>query len=258
MPNTRQRLSVSISLNASRLALAAALAGSLLLTGCAAGVTAVDQASTQPQVRANIIYVQAFNASADQVKLDGGMAQKLKTMVSGGSAEGEKTRAALDTREAVSDEIVRKLQSKGLNAVRLDGTAPAGANALIVAGDFEKIDEGQRRRRLLIGLGAGKSEVGAAVQILYKPVNGMPIPLQRFSADADSGHVPGVAETAGVGAVAGHVAMSAAAGTAAHGVTESRHDSISADAKRLADSIATQVAAANATHGWMLPARAEG
>jgi hypothetical protein len=157
----------------------------------------------------------------------------------------------------VSNEIVRQLQSIGLPAARADGPAPAGRNALIVQGEFRTIDEGKRRRRVLIGLGAGKSEVGASVQILYKPADGSPIPLQSFSADADSGHMPGVAETAGVGAAAGHLATSAAAGAALHGVSEVKHDSISSDAKKLADSIAKQVAATSAANGWMSAERVD-
>lgn len=239
--------------NATRLAMTALAAGSLLMAGCAWGVTGVTQASAMPQaqVQADIIYVQAFDASPDQVKLDSGMAQKLKTMVTGGSAASEQSQAAREVSEQVSDEVVRQLQSQGLRAVRADGPAPAHSNALIVEGSIQKIDEGKRRRRLLIGLGAGKSEVGASVRILYKPADGAPMPLQSFAAEANSGHMPGVAETAGVGAAAGHLAMSAAAGAGLHGVSEAKRDSISADARRLGDSIAKQVVAANAANGWM-------
>lgn len=237
--------------NARALAVAAFAAGSLLVAGCAAGVTGLTQAPAQPQVRADVIYVYSFDVSADQVKLDRGMAQKLKTIIGGEPAASERYQTALEAREQVSDEIVRRLRSMGLAAARSDTPAPARMNALMLEGSFAKIDEGNRRRRVLIGLGAGKSEIGASVRILYKPANGSPVPLQSFLADADSGHMPGMAETVGVGAVAGHVAMSAAGGAALHGVSETMHAGISADAKRLADSIAKQVAAANAANGWM-------
>lgn len=237
--------------NARQLAVAAVAAGSLLMAGGAWADTGVDQAGVQPQVRADIIYVHAFDASPDQVKLDNGVARELKTMAAGGSSASEQSRTAREAREQVSDEIVRQLQSQGLHAVRADGPPPADSNTLIVEGNFQKIDEGKRRRRLLIGLGAGKSEVTASVRILYKPANGSPVPLQSFSADANSGHMPGVAETAGVGAAAGHLATSAAAGTGLHGVSEVKHDSISADAARLGDSIAKQVASAITANGWM-------
>jgi Domain of unknown function (DUF4410) len=237
--------------NARTFAVAVIAAGSLLTAGCAGGVTGVTGTLTQPHVRADVIYVYSFDVSADQVKLDSGMAQKLKTIIGGGSDASERYQTALETREQVSDEIVRQLRSMGMPAARSDTPVPAGMNALIVEGSFAKIDDGNRRRRVLIGLGAGKSEIGASVRILYKPANGSPVPLQSFSANADSGHMPGVAETAGVGAAAGHVATSAAAGAGLHGVSETKHAGISADAKRLADSIAKQVAAANAANGWV-------
>ncbi|MFP3569736.1 DUF4410 domain-containing protein [Paraburkholderia sp. SIMBA_030] len=241
----------SLVRNAKRLAGTALVAGSMLLGGSASAATNVTQASAAPPARADIIYVYAFVATPDQVKMDSGMSQKLKMAMSGESSAQKQDQTAVDTRVQVADEIVRELQSKGLHAVRMDGPAPANQNALIVEGNFQIIDEGNRRRRILIGLGAGKSEVGASVQILYKPANGTPMPLQSFSADANSGHMPGVAETAGVGAAAGHVATAAATGGSLHGVSEVKGDSVAGDAKKLADSIAKQVAAASAANGWM-------
>ncbi|KJK20503.1 hypothetical protein UB46_32460 [Burkholderiaceae bacterium 16] len=211
----------------------------------------------QPQARADVIYVQAFDASPDQVKLDSGIAQKLKTMVSGSSSANEQMQAAQAAREEVSDEIVRQLQAKGLNAVRSDAPAPANGNALIGAGNFQKLDEGMRRRRMLIGLGAGKSEVGASVQLLYKPAGSTPVLLETFTADANSGHIPGMAESAGLGAAAGHLTMTAAAAASVHGATEVKRTTLSGDAQRLGDSIAKQVLAANAANGWVPAAHAE-
>ncbi|MBC8831786.1 DUF4410 domain-containing protein, partial [Escherichia coli] len=71
-----------------------------------------------------------------------------------------------------------------------------------------------------IGLGAGKSEVGASVTVVFRPASGTPQPLGTFSASANSGHMPGMVETAGVGAAAGRLATSAAVGAGMHGVSE--------------------------------------
>ena len=240
-----------------RLASAALVAGSLLLAGCAGGVTDVSHYAALPQVRPDTIYVYSFDSSPDQVKLDSGMAQKLKARFSGASEADEQEKEAVEAREQVANEIVRKLQSMGLHAERSDVPAPANQNALLIEGSFQTIDAGNRRRRMLIGLGAGKSEVGALVQLLYKPAGGSPVPLQSFAATADSGKAPGVVETAGVGAAAGHVATAAATGAGLHAATEARHDSIPADAKRLADSIAKQVAALGAANGWVPAGRVD-
>jgi Domain of unknown function (DUF4410) len=122
---------------------------------------------------------------------------------------------------------------------------------LLVQGSFDTIDAGNRRRRTLIGLGAGKSEVSSTVQIVYQPAGGAPRVVQSFTANADSGKMPGMVETAGVGAAAGTAATAAAAGAGLHGVTETKRAGVSDDAKRLADAVAKQIARFGVEAGWM-------
>ncbi|WP_206997261.1 DUF4410 domain-containing protein [Trinickia mobilis] len=237
---------------AARCATVALTFGALLLGGCASGISNKAQFSGEPQVHPDNVYVYTFAATPDQVKLDtGGIAQKLKSQMSGASAETEQAEAASEVREALANEIVQKLQAMGLRAIRSDVPPPAGQNVLIVQGSFAKVDEGNRRRRVVIGLGAGKSEVGASVQVLYKPVGGAPIVVQSFDANADSGKMPGIAETAGVGAAAGHVATSAAVGGGLHGIGEVKHATLTAVSKKLADKIAKQVGDIGVSQGWM-------
>jgi hypothetical protein len=242
-----------------RHASAALLFSSILLTGCASGITNVANASpytaaitAAPQVRPDTIYVYTFASNASEVKLDnGGVAHKLMTRFTGDTSAAQQSADATAASEEVADEIVHKLQSMGLRAIRTDALPPAGQNALMVQGNFDTIDAGNRRRRTLIGLGAGKSDVGSTVQILYKPAGGAATVLQSFDANADSGKMPGVVETAGVGAAAGHLATSAAVGGGMHAMGESKHDTVSQDAKRLGDSIAKQIAQLGVTQGWL-------
>ena len=237
--------------NAKHLTASALAAGSLILGGCASAATETIETYTMPNVRADVIYVCSFGATSSQVKMDSGLAHEGKTLISGGSLVQEQDQTATDTREQVADEIVRKLQSAGLRAVRADCAAPPNQNALLVEGKFQTIDEGKRRRRVLIGLGAGKSEVSASIQILYKSAAGALMPLRSFTLEADSGRMPGVAETAGVGAVAGNVATAAATGGSLHGVSEAKRNGVAGDAKKLGDLIAKQIGAASLANGWM-------
>lgn len=238
--------------NATRLVCVALVCCTALLTGCAgSGIRNTSEASAQPQVRPDNIYVYTFDADPDQVKLDSGMLQKLKTHLAGSSAEQKQVVDADAVREQVANEIVRQLQSMGLHAVRSDGPAPADQNVLLVQGSFDTIDSGNRRRRTLIGLGAGKSDVSSTVQILYKPAGGAPRLVQSFDADADSGKAPGVAETAGVGAAAGSIATAAVVGGGLHAVSETKRAGVSADATRLADAVAKQIAQIGVTAGWL-------
>lgn len=238
--------------NATRLVCVAMVCCTALLTGCAgSSIRNESEASAQPHVRPDNIYVYTFDANPDQVKLDGGMLQKVKTHLGGSSTAQKQVADADEVREQVANEIVHQLQAMGLHATRSDGPAPADQNVLLVQGSFDTIDSGNRRRRTLIGLGAGKSEVNGSVQILYKPAGGTPRLLQSFTADADSGKAPGMVETAGVGAAAGGVATMAAVGGGLHAVSETKRAGVSADAKRLADAVAKQIAQIGAEGGWL-------
>ncbi|WP_322086872.1 DUF4410 domain-containing protein [Burkholderia sp. BCC1999] len=243
----------TLAAHAKRLTSAALIAGALAMTGCASTATtttaAAPAARTLPQVHADVVYVSAFDVDTTDVKVDGGMINKLTTLATGSPADAKRQQSALKTRDQLADALVRELRSQGIPALR--GPVPDGRDALVIEGRFDTIDAGNRRRRILIGLGAGKSEVGASVTVLFQPAHGAPRPLGTFSASANSGHLPGMAETAGVGAVAGRLATSAAVGAGLHGASEAKHDTVASDTDRLARSIAKQLAAQNAANAWL-------
>jgi outer membrane murein-binding lipoprotein Lpp len=241
-------------------ALAAVVVGAAMLAGCASNpAQAANQVGGQyvqtaaaPAARPETIYVYAFASDASEVKLDNhGLISKIGSSMSGDSSAQKQAQDAAAAREEVANEIVAKLQSMGLRAVRADVPPPAGQNALVVEGSFNTIDAGNRRRRVLIGLGAGESKVGATVQLVYQPANGAPQLLEQFDAKADSGHMPGVAEMAGAGAAAGHVVSSLAVSGGVHAVGEKKHADVSSDEKRLGDSIAKQIVKVGQEQGWM-------
>jgi ribosomal protein S19E (S16A) len=235
----------SILKSAKRAAAVSVLVGTALFAGCANADAQSEQTAQSQQtatVRPEVIYVYAFQSDADDVKLDNhGIVSKLKTSFSDDSAEQQQAQHAQQAREEVANEIVAKLQSMGLRAIRADVPPPANQNVLAVEGSIDSIDAGNRRRRTLIGLGAGKSKVGATVQLVYQPAHGTPQLLQQFDADANSGHAPGIAEMAGIGAAAGHAVTSLAVSGGVHAMTESKAG-VSSDEKKLADSIVKQIA----------------
>lgn len=242
----------ALSRTAKQLTIAAVAAAAMMMAGGASAATMISEASVPASVahvQADVVYVRGFDVSASQVKVDNSMMHRIKSMASGDSADSAQTQAAQAARNATADEIVRQLQAKGLRAVRIDGPVPTDANALIVEGRFDSIDEGKQRRRTMIGLGAGKSDVSASVQVLYQPAHAQPIPLALFDTNADSGHMPGVAEMAGVGAAASHVATSVAASAGVHGATEYQRDSVAGEAQRVGDAVVRQVMAVLGQNG---------
>lgn len=102
-----------------------------------------------------------------------------------------------------------------------------------------------------MGLGAGKSQVGATVQIWSQLAGREPELSQTYEVAADSGHMPGMAETMGVGAATNRLAMSAATGGALHATSETRHAKPVDDAQRMADTIAKQIAQLGVAQGWL-------
>ena len=249
-------------------ALAGLVVGTALFAGCASnpaqassqygqngGQLAGQLAGQYTQTvaaRPDTIYVYAFASDASDVKLDNhGLISKIGSAMSGDSQTQKQAQDAVAAREEVADEIVAKLQSMGLPAIRADAPPPQDQNVLVVEGSIGTIDAGNRRRRMVIGLGAGESKVGATVQLVLKPAHGAPQLLEQFDAKADSGHAPGVAETAGVGAAVGHVASSLALSGGLHAVSETKHAGVSSDEKRLGDTIAKQIAKLGQEQGWM-------
>jgi hypothetical protein len=105
---------------------------------------------------------------------------------------------------------------------------------------------------VVIGLGAGRSDVRTAVQVAELIPEGRRL-VESFEVDAKSGRKPGAAETMGVGAAAGHVAVSAAVTAAGTVAAEAFGDNVEADAERTAAKIATLLHSLFMRQGWITP-----
>jgi hypothetical protein len=212
--------------------------------------------------RPEIIIVNDFIATPDAVKLDIGLGARLRNVV-GGTSEAEKQ--SEDDRKvtrAISRVLVDEIRKLGFAAMQSnDGAASpdvnnrivvrTGGTKLIVVGQVLSIDEGNRTRRNVIGLGAGQSEVRArADAYYYRDEAGLRL-VESFAAEAESSRKPGAAETMGAGAATGRVVESAAmtAGTGAM-----LGGDVEADGERLAKAIAKQLAQFFAKQGWIAAA----
>ncbi len=88
---------------------------------------------------------------------------------------------------------------------------PTGSNLLVLDGVFIDMSEGNRLRRMVIGLGAGASKLNAVVQVYRKTDEGSR-ELIDFSTTADSGYMPGAGITGPAGAAAGGATAAASLG----------------------------------------------
>jgi hypothetical protein len=113
---------------------------------------------------------------------------------------------------------------------------------MVVEGQLASINEGNQAERVVIGLGAGASDVEARVQLYTTNPSGLEV-VETFTTSMKSGYMPGMAETMGAGAIGGHLAVAAVAGTGLHAISEKLSGDVDAEAKRTAKAIGKQLGA---------------
>jgi hypothetical protein len=208
-----------------------------------------------PQMpRPDRILVGYFAISPEQVRLDQGIGARIVRTAEDRPLTAVELQAAQATQTALADRLVEDLRKYGLPAEHAV-TAAAPGTSLLVVGQIIAIDQGNRARRILIGLGAGKSSVSADMQLYYQAPGVPPRFMTAYQGQADSGRMPGAAETMGAGAVAGSLARTAAVSGTMHATSETRRASDSKEASRLADGLAKQIGEFAVAMGW-IPAAA--
>jgi hypothetical protein len=228
-----------------------------------------------------------FKVPADVVSVDKSMAARMHRRH--GHREGDEAaegatgadagpeELARQVQESFSNALVRELQQAWLPAEAAPGTgsaaAPAPPHALLVRGEFTRIDEGNKTKRILIGFGKGASDVRAHVTVAMATERlPEPIVLVEFNMQSKSGKKPGAVPTMGAGAAsmgaataaggaaagaAGAIASGGAAaktGEAAASVTGGgvldRAASVQADASRMARDVAKQIVELLKSQQW--------
>lgn len=200
-----------------------------------------NYSGTASLARPTSIVVYNFAATDEEVKLNKSALNRVRMRVSG-KQDDEKTKLAHKVADDFSESLMKDLKKTGLPVTKgVKGELPPD-NSLAVQGDFQLIDEGNRARRMAIGLGAGASKVEAHVECYLKQPaeNTM---LTEFIAASESSRKPGAAETMGAGAAP---EVAAAAG----GVTEMKQGA-EGDADRMAKAIAKEIRKALKIRGWI-------
>lgn len=196
--------------------------------------------SGEPLTKPTAIVVYDFAATPEEVKLNSAMASRMRTRRRG-TADDNKNELAHKVVDNFSKSLVKDLQKTGLPVSRGIAGEPPPDNSLAVQGEFLEIDEGNRTRRMAVGLGAGASTVQANVKCYIKQPE-KKVMLTEFQATSKSSRKPGAAETAGVGAAP-------AVAVAASGATEHKQ-SAEGDTERMAKAVAKQITKALAAQGW--------
>jgi hypothetical protein len=225
----------------------------VLLAVAALACATTEVVSESPEYarvpRPERVLVHTFAVSPKEVRLDHSVTSEAWKM-QGLSESTERREVARKVADVLADTLVKKIQAMGLPAERVsEKVTHAGVPTVVIDGQFLAVDEGSRTKRVVIGLGAGKSKVRTAVQ-MYEVLPDATRLLDTFEVDAMSGSAPGMAETMGAGAAAGHLATSAAVSVAKSAAAEKFGEDVDADARRTADKIARTLGTFFAREGW--------
>ena len=203
-----------------------------------------------PMARPDRILVSRFSLSPDLVRLDQGVGPRIMRAVGDQPSGTGELQAVRDTQDALAERLVERLNKYGLPA-ELATTPAVSQRGLLLQGQITSIDQGNRTRRLLVGLGAGKSSISADAQLYALSETAPPRFMTAFQGTADSGRAPGAAETMGAGAAAQGVGRSAALTGATHAGAEARRNTDTAEAAALADAIALRIGQFGVAQGWI-------
>jgi hypothetical protein len=240
--------------NSARLT-AALLSLAIIAAGCAgAKVTGQSDQASVANAPPSVVVVYPFAVSPSEVTMNQGFFQKVYVQMAGTDQTQDQLQLADQTAQNVCVQVAANLTKKGISAVCLNrGTPPTGSNIMIIDGDFTDINEGNRLRRMVIGLGAGKSTLDTVVQVYQKTDQGSQ-QLMDFTTHADSGYMPGAGITGPAGAAAGGAAAAASLGVnVAAGGVKNVTSSTGFLADKTITQIVDQISAYYSKQGWGSP-----
>jgi hypothetical protein len=230
-----------------------ALAIAVALAGCASTRVEVEDESADAGPRPPVVLVHRFGSNVDEVTENQGMFQQAFDASQSTTADERSAAIARDVSERLADQLVARINDLGLSARRAVRGDEIPRDALVVTGYFIDIDEGNRLQRLVIGLGAGQSQLDAQVEVRQRTARGWNR-LVEFKTHADSGAMPGAAVTMGAGAAAqGAVTGGMIAANAAATGVKGYRSGVDAMAGRSADRAADMLSQIFARQGWIPP-----
>ena len=169
------------------------------------------------------------------------------------SAEERRIEIGRGAAAGLSAQAVKRLNKIGLPAVRVprDSDMPLYDNTLLVTGRLNQVDEGDRFTRIALGLGAGESRLTTEVHV-FRVMHGERAEVLSFATHADSGKMPGILPSMGVGElVLGPINLITAIKDAASSGQQIYSSQIEYLAGKTADQVADYLSQYSADEGWI-------
>jgi len=225
----------------------------LLLAGCAhTKVQVSDEIASSGLSRPQQVLIYNFAVSPEDIQQNSSIFAKLRRNIGDSNQTAEQIQLGREVADALATELTQKIAAMGLNSKRAIENVPVPAGSILITGHFVKIDEGNRLRRTVIGLGMGQSSLNTEVRLLAPGPSGY-TELMVFEAHSDSGNMPGVAVMGPAGAAAGAGTAAVVGTNAAIGGAKAYKSSSAQQAKKIADKISEQLAKYFVQQGWINP-----
>jgi hypothetical protein len=225
--------------------------GALGAAGCARTSVDTVRVETARLPRPDLVVVHDFAVSPATVTLDRAVGAQIERALMSTPESQQRLQRAQEIARLLTQSLVEEIGQLGIPTVAAEAApgAPATGSTLSIEGQILTVDEGNRLRRTMIGLGAGASEVRNLVQV-YETRAGQRQLVEDFYATALSSRKPGFGPMAGAGAAAGRAAETATVG-AGVGLASEREQTVEADAKAAAKEIAKQLRKLFVDQGWI-------
>lgn len=221
------------------------------MLGACTSVSVDPEAGAYEQLpQPNRVLVYNFAVTPQEVQLDA-VGSAITSTFDGTADSTQEKQVGHAVAEALARHLVSSISDMGLFAERASGPMPTTGTDVLILGQLVSIDEGDAAERMIIGLGAGRSDVQAHVQV-YETVAGRNVPIESMTGAAKSSLMPGAAETMGVGALTGHLLVSTAITAGSQIANQTLSANVDSEAARLGDKVADQLQQLFLEQGWIV------
>ena len=217
-----------------------------------------DALEAAPSAPAQVA-VRDFTFYSSAVKENGSPLHRGVDLFRHSSADERRVEIARDAAATLSNQTTKRLAKTGVAVVRIPGESdtPVHNNTLLVTGRLIDVDEGNRFTRIALGLGAGESRLDTEVHV-YRVVEGEKAEVLTFTTHADSGRMPGLLPSMGVGQmVLGPITAITMVEDAASSGQKIYSSQMEYLAGKTADQVANYLSQYEADNGWIPRSKAK-
>lgn len=148
----------------------------------------------------------------------------------------------LHVRDTFAKAVIKRLEKEKVKTERVWAASTEDAPELIIRGEFIGVNQGNARKRIMIGFGRGASDIKTHL-VIALAANGQSTVLLDCNINSQSGKEPGaLASTSSVG-----VAVGTVVGT----VGDNRSGTVEADASRMGKLVAEQTLSVMTAERWL-------